>query len=279
MRRWAVAGKIANTQVEIIREVERGHIRHVLFDFDGTLSLIRDGWQDVMVPLMVEVLEATGTDEPRHELERRVIEYVDHLTGKQTIYQMMRLADEVTKRGGTPLDPLEYKAEYYRRLQPLVDARVAELRCGAVRREDLLLPGSLAMIEGIRARGASLYLASGTDEQYVQEEAAVLEVAGYFNGGIFGAVKEYKTFSKALVIQRIFQQQDLHGPAFLVVGDGFVEIENGRDVGAITLGIYSEEHNGYHMNADKHRRLLDAGADLLAPDFRDHAALLDYLFP
>jgi phosphoglycolate phosphatase-like HAD superfamily hydrolase len=279
MRRWAVAGKIANTQVEIIREVERGHSRHVLFDFDGTLSLIRDGWQDVMVPLMVEVLEVTGTDEPRDELERRVIEYVDHLTGKQTIYQMMRLADEVTKRGGTPLDPLEYKAEYYRRLQPLVDARIAELRGGAVPREDLLLPGSLAMIEGIRERGASLYLASGTDEQYVHEEAAVLEVAGYFNGGIFGAVKEYKTFSKALVIQRIFQQQDLHGPALLVVGDGFVEIENGRDVGAISLGIYSEEHNRYHMNADKRRRLLDAGADLLAPDFRDHAALLDYLFP
>jgi len=274
-----VARMIENTAVEVIREVERGHIRHVLFDFDGTLSLIRDGWQDVMVPLMVEVLEATGTAESREELERCVIEYVDRLTGKQTIYQMIRLAEEVTTRGGTPLDALDYKAEYYRRLQPIVDGRVEELRRGAVSREDLLLPGSLGMLEGVRERGASLYLASGTDEQYVHDEAAVLGVTDYFDGGIFGAVKEYKTFSKALVIRRIFEQQHLHGPSLLVVGDGFVEIENGRDVGAITLGVYSEEHNRYHMNADKRRRLLDAGADLLAPDFRDHAALLGYLFP
>jgi len=28
----------------------------VLFDFDGTLSLIRSGWVDVMVPMMVEIL-------------------------------------------------------------------------------------------------------------------------------------------------------------------------------------------------------------------------------
>jgi phosphoglycolate phosphatase len=270
---------IENTQIEIAREVERGHIRHVLFDFDGTLSLIRDGWQDVMVPLMVEVLQATGTTEPPDEIERHVIEYVDRLTGKQTVYQMIRLAEEVAKRGRTPLDPLEYKAEYYRRLQPLVDERVAELRRGARRREDLLLPGSLEMLDGLVERGAMLYLSSGTDEQYVQDEAAVLGLTAYFSGGIFGAVKEYKTFSKALVIQRILEQHSLRGPSLLIVGDGFVEIENGRDVGAITLGITSEEHNRYHMNADKRQRLLDAGADVLAPDFRDHAALLGYLFP
>jgi phosphoglycolate phosphatase len=269
---------IENTQIEIVRGVERGHIRHVLFDFDGTLSLIRDGWQDVMVPLMVEVLQATGTTEPPDEIERRVIEYVDRLTGKQTIYQMIRLAEEVAKRGRAPLDPFEYKAEYYRRLQPLVDGRVAELRRGARRREDLLLPGSLEMLDGLVERGATLYLTSGTDEQYVQDEAAVLGLTAYFKGGICGAVKEYKTFSKALVIRRILEQHSLRGPSLLVVGDGFVEIENGRDVGAITLGITSEEHNRYHMNTDKRQRLLDAGADLLAPDFRDHAALLSYLF-
>jgi phosphoglycolate phosphatase len=271
--------RLANTHVEIVRQVERGSVRHVLLDFDGTISLIRDGWQDVMVPLMVEVLAATGTDEPREALERLVIAYVDRLTGKQTIYQMLRLADEVRKRGGTPLDALDYKAEYYRRLQPRVDERIAQLRAGALRREDLLVAGSLGMLDGLCARGARLYLTSGTDEECVQAEAAALGLTAYFNGGVFGAVKDYRTFSKALVIRRIIEEQGLHGPALLVVGDGFVEIENGRDVGAITLGVYSEEHNAYHMNADKRQRLLDAGADLLAPDFRDHDALLEYLFP
>ena len=271
--------RLANTQVEIVREVERGRVRHMLFDFDGTISLIRDGWQDVMVPLMVEVLGATGTSEPRDALERLVIAHVDRLTGKQTIYQMFRLADEVRKRGGTPLDPLDYKAEYYRRLQPHVDERIAQLRAGALQREDLLVPGSLGMLDGLRKREVCLYLTSGTDEERVHDEAKALGVTEYFDGGVFGAVEDYKTFSKALVMGRIIEDHGLHGPALLVVGDGFVEIENGRDVGAITLGVYTEEHNGYHMNADKRGRLLDAGADLLAPDFRDHEALLEYLFP
>lgn len=271
--------RLGNTSVEIVREVERGQIRHVLFDFDGTLSLIRDGWQDEIVPLMVEVLEATGTDETREELEACVTDFVDRLTGKQTIYQMIRLVEEVKKRGGTPGDPLEYKAEYYRRLRPRIDARIEALRTGAVARENLLVPGSLGLLDGLRARGVSLYLASGTDEQYVHAEAAVLGLTEYFDGGIFGAVAEYKTFSKALVIERIVEAHGLHGPALLVVGDGFVEIENGRGVGAITLGVYTEEHNRYHMNADKRSRLLKAGADLLAPDLRDHEALLGYLFP
>ena len=39
-----------NTAIEIHCEIQTGNIRHVVFDFDGTISLIRDGWQNVMVP-------------------------------------------------------------------------------------------------------------------------------------------------------------------------------------------------------------------------------------
>ncbi len=48
---------LPGTSIEIVREVDRAaRFRHVLFDFDGTLSLIREGWPEVMVPMMVEVL-------------------------------------------------------------------------------------------------------------------------------------------------------------------------------------------------------------------------------
>jgi phosphoglycolate phosphatase len=273
-----VLRKLGQTQVEIARDVERGRVGHALFDFDGTLSLIRDGWQDEMVPLMVDVLAATDTSETRHELQRLVIDYVDRLTGKQTIYQMIRLAEEVARRGGTPLDPQEYKAEYYRRLQPRVDERIAQLRSGSVPRERRLVAGSLGMLDALRGRGVRMYLASGTDQRYVVDEAAALGLSDYFDGGISGAVGEYHTFSKARVIERILETHNLHGPSLLVVGDGVVEIENGRSVGAITLGIYSEEHNAYHMNANKRQRLLDAGADLVAPDLSDYDAIVGYLF-
>ena len=71
-----------------------------IFDFDGTLSLLRRNWQDVMIPMMVEILAATGTRETREELARHVEDFVMRLNGKQTIYQMMQLAEEVADRGG-----------------------------------------------------------------------------------------------------------------------------------------------------------------------------------
>ena len=33
----------------------RGPFRCVVFDFDGTLSLLRGNWQGLMIPLMVEI--------------------------------------------------------------------------------------------------------------------------------------------------------------------------------------------------------------------------------
>lgn len=90
-------------------DIPRGHIRHALFDFDGTLSLIREGWRDVMIPLMVELLLQTPRHESESELHAIVTEFVDRLTGEQTIYQMIQLCEEITKRGGDTADPLDTK--------------------------------------------------------------------------------------------------------------------------------------------------------------------------
>src|SRR3954469_15663425 len=89
--------------IEILRsDLPRGRFRSVLFDFDGTLSLIREGWPQVMIPMMVDVLRETGTRESERELTAAVEEFVMRLNGRQTIYQMMQLADEVKSRGGRP---------------------------------------------------------------------------------------------------------------------------------------------------------------------------------
>ncbi len=42
--------------------------RVVLFDFDGTLSLIRSGWVEVMVPMMVEILVDLKSGESESDL-------------------------------------------------------------------------------------------------------------------------------------------------------------------------------------------------------------------
>ena len=57
-----------------------------------------------------------------------VEEFVGRLTGKQTMYQMIELADQIAKRGGTPLDPLEYKKMYLDRAAR-EDSRTASRNC------------------------------------------------------------------------------------------------------------------------------------------------------
>ena len=270
---------LENTSIEIVRKIERANIQHALFDFDGTISLVRDGWQSVMVPMMVDVLlEETQTDETPEELERVVVEFVDNLTGKQTIYQMIQLCEEIKKRGGVPRQPLEYKDLYNSLLLPTVDERIAKLERGEIEAANLCVPMSLEFLQSLQKRGVKRYLASGTDVEFVRHEAGLLGVASYFDGGIFGALREYQNFSKAMVIQRILDDFNLTGSELLVVGDGSVEIENAKTVGAIAVGVTSVENNRYQMNADKRGRLLHAGADILIPDFQDGDRLLTYLF-
>lgn len=268
---------IPGTSVEIAKLPSRGKIRFAIFDFDGTLSFLRDGWQDHMVPMMVEVLQACPQTEGRDEIEKLVVHFVDHLTGKQTIYQMIRLAEEVARRGGTPREPLEYKYEYNRRLGKSLEGRLEDLRSGKALPDAHLVKGSREFLEELVRRGIVCYLASGTDIEFVREESKLLDVDKYFGDRIHGALPNYKDFSKEKVIRKILSDFQLSGPELLIVGDGYVEIQNGRDVDAVTLGVHTVERNHYHMNTDKRDRLLRAGAHLLAPDLSDGALLLDYL--
>ncbi len=271
-------GYLPGTHIEVIEpHIPRGRIRHALFDFDGTLSLIREGWQGVMIPMMVEILRETPHAEDEATLETVVREYVARLTGRQTIYQMMQLAEEVRKRGGQPLDPLAYKRLYHERLWRRIEGRIADLEAGRVPPDDMIVPGGRAMLEGLRRRGVRLYLASGTDEVYVQREAALLDIARYFEG-IYGAQDDYRHFSKRLVIQRIISEHGLAGPEFAAFGDGYVEIEDTRAAGGIAVGVASNEAERRGIDEWKRRRLIEAGAHLIVPDFREHEALLGFLF-
>src|SRR5581483_8035893 len=123
---------LSDYDIEIIHgDIPRGRFRSVLFDFDGTLSLIREGWPQVMVPMMVEVLKATSTSESESELAQKVETFVMRLNGRQTIYQMIQLAEEVRKRGREPLDPLAYKHRYHDLLMQRIEGRLAALASGA----------------------------------------------------------------------------------------------------------------------------------------------------
>jgi len=271
---------LPGTSIEIIREVAKGiPFRHVVFDFDGTLSLIREGWPEVMVPMMVEEIRATGTGEAPEEIRRHCHDFVMRLNGKQTIYQMIRLAEEIRARGGQPREPLYYKQKYHARLMEKIMHRHEGLRAGKARPEDYLVPGALALLSAIRDRGMAMYLASGTDERYVTGEAELLGLVPYFGVRIYGAIDDYRNYSKKMVIERILRENNVAGSALLGFGDGYVEIENIKSSGGMAVAVASDEaQRSGKPDSWKRERLIGVGADLVIPDFREKDALLAYLF-
>lgn len=271
---------LPGTAIEIIRDVKlSARPEHVLFDFDGTLSLIREGWPEVMVPMMVELLIATGTCESPAAIYKLVNDFVMELTGKQTIYQMIRLAEEVERQGGSPKEPGQYKQMYHDRLMDRIRSRRQDLRSGRIAPEAMLVPGCLDMLHALKEKEVKLYLASGTDESYVKEEAEMLTLTPFFEEHIYGAVDDYKTFSKARVIQRILDVNQIDGARLVGFGDGYVEIQNIKSVGGTAIAVASDEAGrSGKPDAWKRDRLIGVGADIVIPDFQEFRPLLTHLW-
>jgi phosphoglycolate phosphatase len=259
-------------------QIGRGRIRYALFDFDGTLSLIRAGWQEVMLAQCLDELKKTSTDESREELRRVCLDFITRLTGKQTIYQMFQLVEEISKRGGTPRDALDYKREYLDLLNLKIAHKLDALRSGRDPASCYQVRGSVDLLEGLKQRGTTCFLASGTDEEFVDDEVELLDLASYFDGGIYGARDDYKSFSKKKLIERIFSENELQGPELVVFGDGYVEIENGVEAGGIAVGAATLESGAVGWDEWKRGRLLEVKADLLVPDWGEADQLLTYLF-
>jgi beta-phosphoglucomutase-like phosphatase (HAD superfamily) len=275
-----VSSTFLDGDIEIVNpELPRGRFRSVLFDFDGTLSLIREGWPQVMIPMMVEVLQETGTPESHDELSACVEEFVMRLNGRQTIYQMIQLAEEVRRRGGLPLEPLEYKHRYHTLLMARIQERLDALATMAASPADWTVPGSHEFLSELRRRGLTLYLASGTDLPFVRREAGLLGLTEFFGPHIYGALDDYQNFSKKMIIDRILNENELRGEELLGFGDGFVEIEEIKRVGGVAVAVASDEVRRHGVNAWKRDRLIRAGADIVIPEYRQWQRLLAFLLP
>jgi len=266
-------------RVEIVPDFKpRSTIKHVVFDFDGTISLIREGWPDVMLPMFEELLPFLEGDSPE-SVRAMLFDDIMTLNGKQTIYQMIRFCERLKERGGIPEDPIYYKREYLRRLESRINDRLEGLRSGMELPDKFLLHGVLSLLNQLELCGLNLYLASGTDEQYVKREADLLGVSKYFGDHIYGALDDYKSFSKKKIIGRILKDNAVSGDSLLVFGDGYVEIENGKDVGGLAVAVASDEANNGSGNFDewKRQRLLGVGADIVIADYRDASVLLEII--
>ena len=260
--------------MEIIRLPQKNRVfKSALFDFDGTLSLIREGWQQIMIPYFCELLEACPDD--GGDIEFQVTEFVDRLTGKQTIFQCMQVAEEVKKRGGRPEEPMVYKTEYLRRLHEKIKDRKAGLKDGTIAPVDMLVPGSIGLLEKLKEAGLSLYCASGTDNDAVWEEARLLGLELYFGKNIYGALDEHATdCTKELVIRRILEENKITGEELVSFGDGYVEIELIANIGGYSIAVATDERWKKGINEWKRCRLTQAGASAVIPDFAEPGKIM-----
>lgn len=250
-----------------------------IFDHDGTISTLRHGWESVMREMMVESIAGEEFNSlPLVKLEKittQVDELIEKTTGVQTLIQMHELVKLVELNDIIPkekiLDPVLYKKIYNKRLLARIGVKVDRLESGILSVQDVTMKGAVGFLQELHKNGVKLFLASGTDQEDVQNEAELLGYASLFAGGIFGSLGNIEKDPKQEVVQRILKSLDSGGTIkpenCIMFGDGPVEIREAKKQGIPAIGLVSDELQRYGINYQKRNRLIIAGADVLIPDF------------
>ncbi len=275
------------TEIEFCYEsIPLGQIKHAVFDNDGTISTLRQGWEKIMAPVMIKAILGdkyeTADETLYHKVRNRVADYIDKSTGIQTIVQMEALVEMVREFGVVGpdkiLDKFGYKEIYNQHLMELVNRRIEKFKRGELDINDYTIKGALALLKELRQKGIKLYLASGTDRRDVIAESKALGYAELFDGGIYGGLGDIQRYSKKMVIERIMTENNLQGPQLAVFGDGPVEMRECRKGDGLAIGIASDEIRRHGLNIEKRTRLVKAGAHIIVPDFSQYDKIIKLLF-
>ena len=276
-----------DSEIELCSEsMPQARIKHAVFDHDGTVSTLRQGWEQVMAPVMIKAILGdkyeTADETLYHQVRNRVLDYIDQSTGIQTIVQMEALVEIVKEFGLVPGDEIRdkfgYKEIYNDALMELVNKRIEKFKRGELDIHDYTIKGALEFLETLRNKGIKLYLASGTDCDDVVTESKALGYAELFDGGIYGSVGDIAKYSKKMVIGKIMTENNLQGPELAVFGDGPVEIRECRKRDGIAVGIATDEIRRHGLNPEKRTRLVKAGAHIVVPDFSQQDKFIKLLF-
>ena len=262
-----------------------GNIKHALFDHDGTISTLRQGWEMIMEPVMIKAIMGdkyeTADNKLLQEVRKQVLRFIDMSTGIQTILQMEGLVEMVDEFNIVPkeeiLDKFGYKKIYIDALMEIVSRKLEKLGTGQLNNDDFTLKGSTGFLKALKEKGVKLYLASGTDKADVINEAQILGYAGLFDGGIYGSENDIKKYSKKMIINKIIKENNLKGNELVVFGDGPVEIKECIKSDGIAIGVASDEIRRFGLNQEKRTRLIKSGARIIIPDFSQTDKLLDLL--
>jgi phosphoheptose isomerase/phosphoglycolate phosphatase-like HAD superfamily hydrolase len=248
-----------------------------IFDFDGTVSLLREGWRSIMCEYFTDELLTCPKAPEKDNAKVIVTDFIDRLTGKQTFFQCLELCKIVKKYGGVPKEPMEYKKEYLYRLMKHIQSRLDYLKDGG-NPAAYLVPGVKDTLIALNEMGIKCYLTSGTDEVDVLKETGLLGVSNMFES-IHGATDSNSILcSKEQVLKNLIEKKSVKGNRLISFGDGYVEILLTKNVGGYAVAVASNETlKDTSVNQWKRQRLLEAGADCVIPDFTNTSRLLKFI--
>ena len=113
-----------------------------------------------------------------------------------------------------------------------------------------------------------MYLASGTDEMYMKEEARLLDVDALFRWRrLWRSGRLQELFERNPDSRASSRAPSLQGSEFLGFGDGYVEIEEVKTVGGVAVGVASAEPDCLAVDGWKRQRLIGRRRGLHRPQF------------
>jgi phosphoglycolate phosphatase-like HAD superfamily hydrolase len=267
--------------IEIVqRKFPQKHPKVAMFDFDGTVGLLRAGWHDVLVSFHTHVLKDTpkGKNMDEKSISNLIKKYIETNIGKPPVYQSYSLVETVIELDGKPLAAEEYNAIYSQRLSALCEPRRESLRKGIANPNDFIVVGIVRMLAMLRSRNIKIYMASGTEENYIKEDVKLLRIDNFFDGGVYGSQPDPTAFSKKTMVEKILNENKIDNCELLGIGDGATEIKAVQEVGGFNIGVASDENGKPIIDSWKRRQLITAGADWIIPNYSDVNQLESRLF-
>jgi phosphoglycolate phosphatase-like HAD superfamily hydrolase len=258
--------------VELVNpDLPRGGFRVAVFDFDGTVSLIREGWSRLMADMGVELLSdpaAFGV------LELEML----RLSGRPSVHQMERLRELAAERGKPAPTAVDLLAEFNRRLAVMCDDRRKALADGTDPPEAWAVPGTHELLTDLQKRGVHLVLASGTPIEAVRAEGELLKLTPFFGERVYAPEGASGEFTKRAVIENLLDELGVKGTELIGFGDGYAETVEVKRAGGVAIGLATVEAGRGGMNPTKRRMLLDLDADAVIPHYDPAGELAAWLF-
>ena len=243
-------------------------LKYAMIDHDGTLSLLRKGWQPIMHAFWQEIYQVIFPAKMLEETQLNSL--TTSTTGMPTLRQMEIFKDKYLQGASIGLgkyaDPVFLKNEFVKRLEEVVNKRKAEILADSSKAGGYRLPDSLKLLNFLTSRGIHLHLASGTDERSVLLDTELLGYSQFFGENIWGA-RELDWDAKEAVLSE-WKEKGAKSGQVMVIGDGPREIEAALTSAVLRIGVVMDEENPLKPDMNKAQSLIEAGANGLVLSYR-----------